>query len=531
MQKLDPLYQCRPGHDEPLPAWRGVRHRRRCGDPISTLGHYERFIDEKPPPRLERPRRAPIYQSVNRQGAPGRLPRRDRAGHPPHHHRDQGPHQAGGQGEPCRRGDPPRSGGTVGDIEEASHSSRGAIRQLRLDIGRDNLCYVPRHPPRPTSGRRGELKDQAHPALGPASCARSVSSPTPSVLRSDPPHLAGDEAQDRPAVRRGDAGHWPRQRTRTNIYRDPAPPCTPEGLDDFVLDQPADGRPPAGTSPSGSSSSRGWKHPKSRVRIGARRQVTWTSPTAYPSRSSRALKAGGYAAEAEVEIVWVSSDENGHGSAPRPVPQRHSARPTFPTADPSWVAGLDGILRPPEGFGIRGIEGQDRGHPHPAPGGGHFPLSSGSALGLQCAVIEYARNVAGLEGAQLVGVRQSTPPSGHRPAPPARRSVDDKGGNHAASACGPPRLAPGSVAHETLRRRRHLRAPPATRYEVNPAYHPDPRGCGLAVSPAFSPPERQASPRSSKLAGPTPSLWEASSHPEFRLPAETVLHPAVSPAS
>jgi CTP synthase len=100
-------------------------------------------------------------------------------------------------------------------------------------------------------------------------------------------------------------------------------------------------------------------------------------PDAYLS-VTEALKAGGFAHEAKVTVTWIPSDlcETPEGAA-------------------KALAELDGIVIP-GGFGIRGIEGKlgalrfarEQGIP-----------TLGLCLGLQCMVIEYARNQAGLEGA------------------------------------------------------------------------------------------------------------------------------------
>ena len=89
-----------------------------------------------------------------------------------------------------------------------------------------------------------------------------------------------------------------------------------------------------------------------------------------------ALNHGGFHHGAEVVIDWVSSDDLG-GDATEEA-----------------LGDADGVLIP-GGFGIRGVEGKvdavrfarERGVPF-----------LGICLGLQCAVIEFARHVCGLEG-------------------------------------------------------------------------------------------------------------------------------------
>jgi CTP synthase len=100
-------------------------------------------------------------------------------------------------------------------------------------------------------------------------------------------------------------------------------------------------------------------------------------PDAYLS-VTEALRAGGFANNTKVNIEWIPSDEC---RTPEGA-QRH-------------LAHLDGICVP-GGFGVRGIEGKlgalrfARENEIPA---------LGLCLGLQCMVIEYSRNVVGLDGA------------------------------------------------------------------------------------------------------------------------------------
>ena len=94
MQKLDPYINVDPGTMNPFEHGE-VFVTDDGGETDLDLGHYERFIDEN----LHRESNATTGLHLperHRQGAPGRLPRQDRAGHPAHHRRDQGPHQAPG---------------------------------------------------------------------------------------------------------------------------------------------------------------------------------------------------------------------------------------------------------------------------------------------------------------------------------------------------------------------------------------------------------------------------------------------------
>jgi CTP synthase len=100
-------------------------------------------------------------------------------------------------------------------------------------------------------------------------------------------------------------------------------------------------------------------------------------PDAYLS-VTEALKAGGFANQAKVVVRWIPSDscETPEGAARQ-------------------LADVDGILVP-GGFGVRGIEGKLGALKFARENG--IP-SLGICLGLQCMVIEYARDIVGLAGA------------------------------------------------------------------------------------------------------------------------------------
>ena len=82
-----PVHQRRPGDDEPVPARRGLRHRRRRRDrprprPLRALHHRAHDAPEQLHDR-------PHLRGGHLEGAARRVPRRDGAGHPAHHRRDQ----------------------------------------------------------------------------------------------------------------------------------------------------------------------------------------------------------------------------------------------------------------------------------------------------------------------------------------------------------------------------------------------------------------------------------------------------------
>ncbi|MDT7691064.1 MAG: synthase, partial [Pseudonocardiales bacterium] len=102
---------------------------------------------------------------------------------------------------------------------------------------------------------------------------------------------------------------------------------------------------------------------------------------------TEALRAGGFAHRAHVEVTWVTSDDcEGAGVA-------------------TALAGVDGVLIP-GGFGIRGIEGKIGAIRYARERG--IPVL-GLCLGLQCMVIEVARSLAGLDGASSAEFDPDTP--------------------------------------------------------------------------------------------------------------------------
>ncbi|MDT7628209.1 MAG: synthase [Pseudonocardiales bacterium] len=109
-------------------------------------------------------------------------------------------------------------------------------------------------------------------------------------------------------------------------------------------------------------------------------------PDAYLS-VTEALRAGGFAHRAKVEIVWVASD----GA-------------TTQAGAAAVLSGVDGVLIP-GGFGVRGIEGKLGAIEYARKRG--IPLL-GLCLGLQCMVIEAARNLAGIADANSAEFDETT---------------------------------------------------------------------------------------------------------------------------
>mgnify|MGYP003704031089 FL=1 len=341
-------------------------------------------------------------------------------------------------------------GGTVGDIESLPFLE--AIRQLRNEVGRDRCAFV--HVSlMPFIGPSGELKTK--PTQHSVKELRSLGiQPDVIVCRSDRPigrHLKEKISLlcDVPisgVVSAQDAA---------SIYKVPLV-LHREGLDaELAKTLRIDAQPDLSE----------WNALVDRIDA-ASEPVEIAMVGKYVNLRDaylsviEALHHGGFAVGADVRIRWVSSDD-------LEDPE---------TADRT-LAGVHGIVVP-GGFGWRGIEGKvqaarfarERGVPY-----------LGLCLGLQCAVIEFARNVAGLAGANS---SEFDPATAHAVIDllPEQKDVTDLGGSMRLGAQ-PCHVKPGTRAADlygeavVYERHRH-------RYEVNPAHHEVLERHGLVISGA-----------------------------------------------
>ena len=260
-------------------------------------------------------------------------------------------------------------GGTVGDIE--SQPFLEAIRQIRQNVGRDNVFYL--HVSLvPYIGPSGELKTK--PTQHSVAALRSIGiQPDAIVLRSDREIPEGVkkkislmcDVDSEAVVAAVDA---------PSIYDIPKV-LHSEGLDAYVVKRLGFDCHDVVWGD--------WDellekvhHPKHHIKVGLVGKYI-DLPDAYLS-VSEALRAGGFANLAKIEIVWIASDEC-----------------ETPEGAKKHLEGVDAICVP-GGFGIRGIEGKlgalkfAREHKIP---------TLGLCLGLQCMVIEAARNLAGITDA------------------------------------------------------------------------------------------------------------------------------------
>ena len=269
-------------------------------------------------------------------------------------------------------------GGTVGDIE--SQPFLEAARQIRQDVGRDNVFYL--HVSLvPYMGPAGELKTK--PTQHSVSALRSIGiTPDAIVLRSDreiPESVKRKislmcDVDYEGVVAAVDA---------PSIYDIPKV-IHSEGLDTFVVKR-------LGLS-CGEVVWGEWDdlldrvhHPKTQVSVALVGKYI-DLPDAYLS-VTEALRAGGFANYAKVNIKWVPSDDCASAEGAK-----------------KQLADVDAICVP-GGFGVRGIEGKLGALKYAREN--KIP-TLGLCLGLQMMVIEIARNKAGISDANSTEFDEKT---------------------------------------------------------------------------------------------------------------------------
>jgi CTP synthase len=357
-------------------------------------------------------------------------------------------------------------GGTVGDIEGLPFLE--AIRQLRHDVGRDRLCYV--HCALvPFISAAGELKTK--PAQHSVRELRAAGiQPDVLVLRSD---RELDSGLRRKVAMQCDVDLDAviSAVDRSSLYEVPLA-MREEGLDEVVARRLG--------LPQVTPDLTDWERIVARVHA-ARDQVTVAIvgkyvglPDAYLS-VVEALRHGGLAHGVEVELRWISSDELCAGEGAADGPDEAVVE--------QWLAGVDAVLVP-GGFGVRGVEGKIAAIGWARRHGVPF---LGLCLGLQCAVIEFARTVAGLPYAHSSEFEPNTPD-------PVidlmhdQRDVTDKGGTMRLGSY-PAKLREGSrtraaYGDEPVIYERHRH-----RFEVNNRYRQRLQDAGLVVA-GVSPDDR-----------------------------------------
>jgi CTP synthase len=344
-------------------------------------------------------------------------------------------------------------GGTVGDIESLPFLE--AARQVRHDIGRDN-CFFLHISLVPYIGPSGELKTK--PTQHSVAALRQVGiQPDAVVCRADrelPESIKKKislmcDVDEEAVVTAADA---------PSIYDIPKV-LHRQGLDAYVVRRL--GLPFRDVDwTAWDDLLRKVHHPQEEVKIGLVGKYI-DLHDAYLS-VAEALRAGGFAHEAKVDIRWIPADEC-----------------STPQGAAKHLSDVDGICVP-GGFGVRGLEGKigaltfARTHGIP---------TLGLCLGLQCMVIEYARNVAGLEKADSTEFDPDSPEPVIATMEEQMAFVEGAGDLGGTMRLGlyPASLKAGTVVRaaygeaEIEERHRH-------RYEVNNAYRDQLEETGLVFS-------------------------------------------------
>ena len=376
-------------------------------------------------------------------------------------------------------------GGTVGDIE--SQPFLEAARQIRQEVGRENVFYL--HVSLvPYIGPSGELKTK--PTQHSVQALRSIGiAPDAIVIRSD--------RQIPVSVKRKislmcdvDLEAVVAAVDAPSIYDIPKVLFS-EGLDSYVVRRL--GMPFKDVDWTEWDSLLTKVHkPSAEVTIGLVGKYV-DLPDAYLS-VTEALRAGGFANNTKVHIKWIASDE---------CETSEGAKKQLNDVDAICVPG---------GFGVRGIEGKI--------GALRFARETklpalGLCLGLQCMVIEAARNLAGIEGANSA---EFAPESKAPVIATMTDQVDivagsaDMGGTMRLGSF-PASLLEGSIvaklygALEISERHRH-------RYEVNNVYRDQLSQAGLIFSGIFK--KRDLVEFVEIDSSQHPFYVGTQAHPEFR---------------
>jgi CTP synthase len=444
MQKLDPYINVDPGTMNPFQHGEVFVTDDGCETDLD-LGHYERFIDENLY-RDSNVTTGAIYQTVIAAERRGEF-LGDTVQVIPHITNEI-------KARILRVAEDAdvvitEVGGTVGDIESLPFLE--AIRQLRHDVGRDNVffCHVSLVPYIAPSGElktkptQHSVRELRSLGIQPDAIVCRTDRPITNALKQKISLLSDVDVEG--VISAPDAG---------SIYEIPLV-LHEEGLDDYLVRHLRMESTAAPDLQEWRALVERIRNPRRTVRIAVVGKYI-NLPDAYLS-VTQALLHGGFHHRVDVEVVWVASDDL-EDPAKREV-----------------LSAVDGILVP-GGFGVRGVEGKIEAV--------RFAREQrvpflGICLGLQCAVIEIARNLAGLERAN------SSEFDPEAPYPvidlmPDQRGISDMGGTMRLGLY-PCRLQKDSVAERAYRdglvfeRHRH-------RYEVNNRYRRRLEDAGLVLS-------------------------------------------------
>ena len=486
MQKLDPYINVDPGTMNPFQHGE-VFVTEDGAETDLDIGHYERFLD------VDLDGGANVTTGVVYSSVIAKERRGEYLGDTVQvipHITDEIKARMRAQADPVGGGAAPdviitEIGGTVGDIESLPFLE--AARQVRRDLGRDNVFFL--HVSLvPFIGPSGELKTK--PTQHSVAALRNIGiQPDAIVCRADreiPDPVKGKIAAmcdvDRDAVVAAvDA---------PSIYDIPKV-LHGEGLDAYVVQRL--GLPFRDVNwETWSTLLERVHYPADEVEIALVGKYI-ALPDAYLS-VTEALRAGGFASDARAKVRWVTSDD---------CETEEGARKA--------LSGVDAVLIP-GGFGVRGIEGKlgalrwAREHEIP---------TLGICLGLQCMVIEFARNVLGLGAASSTEFDPDTPDPVVATMAEQLAIVGGEGDLGGTMRLGryEALLTPGSIvaqeygAERVSERHRH-------RYEVNNSYRAALEDAGLHVS--GSSPDRSLVEFVELDRSQHPYYVATQAHPEFK---------------
>ena len=339
-------------------------------------------------------------------------------------------------------------GGTVGDIESLPFLE--AIRQMPFDVGRENVLYI--HLTLvPYIETAGELKTK--PTQHSVNKLREIGIQANILLCRTDRYLPPSVKDKMALFCNVDKGSVITAKDVDSIYEVPIV-LRKEGLDELIVQSLR--------LETGPPNLRDWdmlvqkiKRPRHEVTIALVGKYV-ESRESYKS-ISESLIHGGLHDEAGIHIRWVES-----GDVEKEGPER-------------LLADVDGVLIP-GGFGIRGIEGKIQAIQYVRER--QIPFL-GICLGMQCAVIEFARNVAGLQGANSSEFDAETP---HPVIDllPEQRCIQDKGGTMRLGAF-PCRLHEQTKVFSAYQQR-DVRERHRHRYEFNNDYKDRLVSKGLTIS-------------------------------------------------
>ena len=442
IQKLDPYINVDPGTLNPYE--HGECFVTEDGAETDLdLGHYERFLDV-PTSQANNVTTGRIYQSVINKERRGEYLGKTVQVIP--HITDEIKRHIQALG---RKGIYDfvitEVGGTVGDIESLPYLE--SIRQLRWEKGKD--CLVIHLTLLPYLGTTGELKTKPTQHSVKELLSLGVQ-PDVLVCRTEHPMQKG--MKEKIALFCNvDADAVIESRDAETIYDVPLL-MQNERLDEVVLRKLGIANYPDADLRRWKDFLHRYKQPKNEVHIGLVGKYVELKD-AYKS-IKEALEHGGAENETKVHIKWVHSEK---------LTAKNVAK---------QLGGLSGILVAP-GFGHRGIEGKIEAIKYARENRVPF---LGICLGMQCAVIEFARNVLGMETANSTEMDANT-------AYPViammeeQKVIENKGGTMRLGAY-PCQLKEGTKAFavygkkQISERHRH-------RYEFNNAYLEQYRDAGM----------------------------------------------------